>query len=429
MLLVSVYHTALVFRGVVSEVAENRGGGSYLSIITPIKNEPSNIVEMYSSHWLEMRRRVGNMFECVVVADYTDNELFYDVLRRIHFFDGLLLIRRFNGFGGRNGAINDGVKFSSGNVIALLDVDAYPDENLLREMSSCNSVCVSWWRICDKGSTRSSSAIAFVTEYGSWLYYRNKFLKNLFIYPLGSGTVIRRDIFYSIGGLRTDVIQDDLWLGTQLAYRGITPKLLNPMCVGAPRTIAAFLIQQRRWAYGATDVLKRFGIYIAKSPLRVVAKIEAIAYLAQPLVASLAGIGFMLASIASFIESASMTKEALLLTAILMISIAMESICVSRFAEEFKGYDKPYVFGRASAITTIVSLAITPYVLAALIGVRIPYRVTPKNEDKSKDPTIYAIATLFLLSFIASVIRGNNVTLILTSMPLAASIYTLLRLD
>lgn len=432
LLIVSIYHTILSKpskRLVVGEPMSRDRGRGFLSIITPVKNEPRDVVREYAKHFYQLHESLGEVFECVVVADYSDSRAFYDVLEDMVMWDSIFVVRRFNGFGGRNGAINDGIKFSIGGTVSVIDVDGYPSKEAIESMLKCKDVCISWWRVCDKGSTRSSSTIAFLTEYGSWLYYKNKFSKGLFVYPLGSGTAIRRDILADIGLYRIDVIQDDIWLGTQLLEKGVMPRLIEPMCVGAPKTVEAYLIQQRRWAYGTTDVLKRFGKHILKSRVKTIVKLEALLYILQPIIAVLSAIGFILAGISPLVEHSKITVADLTLLILFLASLAIESINVYKFYREYGGYDMPYVSGRASALTTVTSIAIIPYVIASLIGVRIPYKVTPKQEEGSKSITVIAIAIIFSILVILDAIKGFIPALALSMMPLAASLYIIARLD
>ncbi|MEM0027699.1 MAG: glycosyltransferase family 2 protein [Ignisphaera sp.] len=432
LLIVSIYHTVLSKTSKSLVVGEPRSGDreqGFLSIITPIKNEPRDIVREYAKHFHQLRESIGNLFECIVVADYSDSRAFYGVLEDMVMWDSIFVVRRFNGFGGRNGAINDGIKFSIGGTVSAVDVDGYPSKEVIESMLKCKDVCISWWRVCDKGLTRSSRTIAFLTEYGSWLYYKNKFSKGLFVYPLGSGTAIKRDILVDIGLYRTDAIQDDIWLGTQLLEKGVMPRLIEPMCVGAPKTVEAYLIQQRRWAYGTTDVLKRFGKHILKSRAKPIVKLEALLYILQPIIAILPAIGFILAGISPLVEYSKISIADFALLALLLASLAMESINVYRFYKEFGGYDMPYVSGRASALTTVTSIAVIPYVIASLIGVRIPYRVTPKQEGGSKSITVIAIAMIFGILTILDAVKGCIPALVLSMMPLAASLYIIARLE
>ncbi|MCI4437081.1 MAG: glycosyltransferase family 2 protein [Ignisphaera sp.] len=429
LLFVSLYHTALLHGyGKNSSRTELSDGGAkgFLSIITPIKNEPVDIVVEYSRYYTQLLK--GLDAEAIVVADYTNDKLFNSILNGFEFNDRLFLVRRFNGFGGRNGAINDGARLSIGDVIAVIDVDAYPTREVLERMSMCRSVCVARWRICHFGSTRIGKTIAFVTDYGSWLYYKLKSLKDLFIYPLGSGTAIRRNLFFEIGGLNPEFIQDDIWLGTQLIRRGLKPRLVGEMCVGAPSTLPAFLIQQRRWAYGTTQVLRRCWRNIVASPLRLGVKLEAFLYITQPLISMAAGLGFLLAIPASILESSKLRAFGVALLLVLVVAMVLESKATRTFAREVQIYDPPFVYGRASALSTVLSVAIVPYVIAALIGVRIPYRVTPKGREDAKDPTVTVLVILYTLTLIASIIRGNSVTTIVSALILAASVYTLLKL-
>jgi len=428
MLIASLYHAVLVYgRSIATARLFHHGEESeLLSVITPIKDEPVEVVERYGRHFLKFTE--ASLVECIVVADYTNNKLFQEVLKVFPFSSLSFLVRRFNGVGGRNGAINDGVRFSASETVALLDIDAYPSEAVLKSMASCDGVCIARWRVCEWSLTRVSKTIAFMTEYGSWLYYKLKSSRGFFIYPLGSGTAIKKKLFEEIGGLRLDVLQDDMWLGIQLLRKEVEPVLVGEMCVGVPQTLAAFFIQQRRWAYGTTDVLKRFGKHILKAPTGAVQKLEALFYLSQPLVSSIAGLGFLLALPASFLEVQRFGVLEVMLLAIFIFSTILETFCTKRFSKDVRIYDPPYVYGRSSAIATLLSIGILPYVIAALIGVKIPYRVTPKSEDSVTEPTIIVILLLSVASFTLSIIRRNAVSLLVSAMPLAASLYALIRL-
>lgn len=437
MLATSIYHTYLViglgrsYRWIQMDGDVGRGGGS-LSIITPIKNEPIEIVERYFKLSTTLIESIETYAECIIVADYTDNTMFDSIPGLLSSANpNIVVVRRLNGFGGRNGAINDGVKLALGTMITFIDVDAEPSQRVLESMARCRGVCISWWRICDKDVSRVSRTIAFITEYGSWLYYWLKSLRNLFLYPLGSGTVLDRNLFTSIGGLRVDVIQDDIWLGTQLLYRGMHPVIIEPMCVGAPRTLDAFVVQQRRWAYGAVDVLKRFGIYILRSPAPVGIRIEALVYLLQPLVAAISGLGLLLSIVSAFTEVVEFGNLHTASIAILITSMALESIAVHKFLRWSRDpqYDPPYIVGRASAVSVVLSIEVLPYVLAALIGVKIPYRVTPKGKHRGEIPASIKITALaFAVALATSIVRGNRVATLVTALGAASLIYTIVRL-
>ncbi|MCC6055386.1 MAG: hypothetical protein LM583_01745, partial [Desulfurococcaceae archaeon] len=145
-------------------------------------------------------------------------------------------------------------------------------------------------------------------------------------------------------------------------------------------------------------------------------------------VSSIAGLGFLLALPASFLEVQRFGVLEVMLLAIFIFSTILEAFCTQRFSKDVRRYDPPYVYGRSSAIATLLSIGIIPYVVAALIGVKIPYRVTPKSEDSATEPTIIIILLLSATSFALSIIRRNAVSLLVSAMPLAASLYALMRL-
>ncbi|MCS7110858.1 MAG: glycosyltransferase family 2 protein [Ignisphaera sp.] len=435
MLVTSLYHLYLTTGWSSTRSSTSNSGelqGSAFSIITPIKDEPEEVVERYLQLFTKLIESVKISIECIVVADYRDDRAFSSIVTMLsRASPGIVVARRLNGAGGRNGAINDGVKLSLGGCATFIDVDAEPSREAIESMAGCRNVCISWWRVCDKGKSRASKTIAFITEYGSWLYYWAKSMKNLFLFPLGSGTVLKKDLFTSIGGLRADVIQDDIWLGTQLIRRGIHPALATPICVGAPRTLDAFLVQQRRWAYGATDVLRRFWTHIVESPAPIHIKIDAILYIIQPIVAALGGFGLLLSVASALVEVVHLSAHHTVLVALLLLSMILEGTAVARFLKWSRDpfYDAPYIVGRASALTVVLSIDTLPYVVAALVGVRIPYRVTPKMEMEGTVPATVRIAAIaFTASMIMSIARGNAVAAIVAALGAAATVYTAIRL-
>jgi len=400
-----------------------------LSLVTPIKDEPTNVVLEYLKTVKSLHE---NLIEAIIVADYR-SDYFEDMLRNVapELRDNIFIVRRLNIAGGRNSAINDGVEFSSGDVVVIVDVDSKPSRDNVEEWLGCRTVCVARWRIADWGNRRISKAIAFMTELGSWLYYHVRNSLGLFIYPLGSGTAVYRGLLGNNPLLRLDVIQDDIWLGTELAKRGIRPVLLkSTLAVGAPICMNSFMIQQRRWAFGTTNVLVRFWRNIAESGLSTVEKIEALIYISQPIMALLFTISVFLAPFAAYLDKPA--PHTFTITVLLLgVSMLLEGFSTYVFVTESRLDRRESLFlsGRASSLSFLESIMVAPYVLFAILRLKIRYRVTPKIEGSGGVPLeVYILCAFFAAAIAISVLRGNPTAALISLLGEAASLYAIIRL-
>jgi len=436
LLVEALYHFILTLLYVrskmhISSVNESRieTYSGLLSLVTPIKDEPTNVVLDYLK---TVKSLDENLVEAIIIADYRSN-YFEDMLRNLapELRDNIFIVRRLNIAGGRNSAINDGIEFSSGDVVVIVDVDSKPSRDNVEEWLGCRTVCVARWRVADWGNRRISKAIAFMTELGSWLYYHVRNSLGLLIYPLGSGTAVYRGLLNSNPLLRLDVIQDDIWLGTELAKRGIRPVLLkSTLAVGAPRCMNSFMIQQRRWAFGTTDVLVRFWRNIAKSGLSIVEKIEALIYISQPIMTLLFTISVFLAPFAAYLDKPA-THTFTIAVLLLGVSMLLEgfSIYVFVFESKLDRRESLFLSGRASSLSFIESIMVAPYVLFAILRLKIRYRVTPKIEGSGGVPLeVYILCAFFAAGIAISVLRGNPTTALISLLGEAASLYAITRL-
>ncbi len=407
-----------------------------LSVVIPAKNEPIEVLVRSLRSFVDNARDIRA--EAVLVLDDPIDRV-HEVLKklcRVIHSENVVVVARLAGRHGRNGAIVDGMMLSLGEKLMVIDADCIIDKEVLREASLCESVCIARWKPYVVYSTFVEEAMAFLTDYGSWLLYRRRNAAGLFLYPLGAGTTLTRDLAQRLGYWPRDAIQDDIRLGTILAKLGIEPVLLcSRIWVSVPPTLDAVRVQQSRWAFGTCDVLRRFGKLVILSDMPLRKRIEAYFYMMQPL-ASIPGVaGFGLGVAAALIESNLPLfgdMQTSLCIAAIALSMAIESIIVLRFVEEEKWSRERALFlmGRMSAIMTLVSLAVAVYSLLGLIGVRLPYRITPKSFEKRNIPdvTVLAMLGIALATLIPSTLNMNVPIALLGLSELAVAIYALKRL-
>lgn len=437
--ILSLFHTSLYPALILVKACRKRSLESIntrtdrsLTIIIPSKNEPLDIL-------LENIYRIEKMKhydEIIIVLD-DDMEYVQRLISSISsdFFVKNIIVTRVNGYGGRNGALTDGAKMALAQNILTIDVDTIPTEDFLYNARRCEDVCIGIWRPYVEINTRVEESMAYITRFGSWIFYELRSRLNLFLYPLGAGTVIDKHILKKIGFWRTDVVQDDIWLGYELIERGIKPKLINKYIdIGVPRTLEGSRIQQCRWSYGALNIVSRFIGKILRSPIRLSEKIEALVYAIQPLASIYALASFFIALVASIYEKNIFLDAIYIIPIVFMIivqSIVLNIYSLSIY--DLRRWKRIYLSGRTGALYTLLSPILGYYALKGLLRMRQRYKITPKaaklNTKKFIDISEVIALILSLPTIIFSLINKNYVTLLI-SLPLAlVAIYSLFRLE
>lgn len=183
---------------------------------------------------------------------------------------GVICITRPKGGGAKAGNINNGLKYSSSELVAILDTDMEPHKNFLSKL-------VPYF---------SDNKIAFVQ---SPQYYRNYSeniiteaawdQQNFFFGPImigknnlnsaflcGTNVLIRRKALKEVGGLNEKSIAEDFLTSFYLHKKGwksiYFPEVL---CEGlAPEDLLAYYKQQHRWARGSLEIVFRYNPFFRR---------------------------------------------------------------------------------------------------------------------------------------------------------------------
>ena len=421
-----------------------------ITILVPTKGEPLDLLinatlAKYSS--LKKSKCKG---EILVVSD--DEEEYLNILRRrlqAPIEEGYVrVVRRKKPKNGRTGALDYGARISKGEYILVLDSDSKISEQTLNCLceklaEERKEVVVIPWKGYYLKRTRLAEAVEFNTDTASFLLYKLRWAADFFVFPLGSGTAIRKDVLERIGFWGADVIQDDIWLGTKLAFNGYKPDALpeGNTEVLVPSKLKSFRIQQSRWAYGASEIFSRTFVKIIKSPLSLRNKMEMFMYVLQPSISIPLALATLIAFFAAFLEPGWGILHALNSMSILLSLGIAEGVVVVYAALHInigkivKDADKKITLiqmGRAAAVYGVLYLIIGFYSLLGLLRIKLPYKITPKGgaeETVEKDWVPVFTALISLIGVIASLLTINIVAFLLLLMPLISSLYAIIRLE
>ena len=184
-------------------------------------------------------------------------------------------VRRESRAGWKAGALDEGLRVSDAEFVAVFDADFVPPADYLRRALIDNSafrnpdvafVQGRWsYTNWDQNVLTRTQAILLDRHFTIQKpYIKEKDGTTVFN---GSGGVLRRAAIDAVGGWSADTLCEDLDLSYRFALNGWTgvydADLASPSEI--PNTLAAFKLQQRRWAKGSAQCMRKLTADILQS--------------------------------------------------------------------------------------------------------------------------------------------------------------------
>lgn len=200
------------------------------------------------------------------------------------------VLRREARVGFKAGALAAGLAAARGELVAIFDADFVPAPDFLRRIVP---------RFADPGLgmvqarwSHQNAAESMLTQAQATLLDGHFRIDHAARAGLGcwfnfNGTagVWRRACIEAAGGWQGDTLTEDLDLSYRAQIAGwrfaYAPEVSVPAEV--PSTMAAFRAQQRRWAMGSIQTLRKLGGAVLRSPVPGSVRVEALAHLAANL--------------------------------------------------------------------------------------------------------------------------------------------------
>ena len=420
------------------------GGDKYLlTVVIPIKSEPIDLVVKTVRDGLKSLREVSGV-EILIVSD--DSEEYVRELSSKLPYRNVRVVRRERNEGGRSAALDFGFRLAKGTYVMYVDADARigPEmaKKILESLGRSDVIVIPWRGYYGK-RTKLGEAFACLTTLYSFLYHTLRSALNLFVFPLGSGTIYRKEVLESINGWGPGIVQDDIWLGTKLAVKGVEPEVLNGcyLDVLVPSKYTAFRIQQCRWAYGTSEVLSRMFWRILRAPLSAPKKLEMIVYMLQPAVSIPILASILLATAAAVVDGHLGIMALLhspiavgLGAAVITLSIlySVMEICIARDLGYGPTWRISCMLGRQAAFHASLIPLLAVYSMLGFLRKKLPYRITPKgsHEDMLGIDTPLLIMTVVIAALFAiCAISLNLVAAVMVFAFLVPYIYTIINFN
>jgi len=444
---------------IVNPRADSRFNGSdankaRITIIVPTKSEPLDLLveatKVRARALMSARHCQGNV---LIVSD--DEEDYVRNLRhelRDEVSSGVVkILRRDKPAGGRSGALDYGAKVADGEYVMVLDSDSKVTAETLDNICIAASelkppAIIAPWKGYAREPGRVSEAMIFSTDTVSHLLYRMRGKAGFFVFPLGSGTAIRKDVLEEVGYWGPNIIQDDIWLGTKLALRGYFPVVLEKgeTEVLVPSKFRALRIQQSRWAYGASEVLSRtLHNIMAHAKMSLGKKLEMILYMLQPALTLLILIAIILAFAAAVLEPGWSFWRALHSPALVAIALIAEAVILAYVVLQLELSDKTgwisdgvsiwkslVQLGRAAAMLGVLIPVMGFNSLRGLLRLKYRYIITPKQGSRiGRDWLPCVMLAASIIGTVIALINHNIVSLAIFLPFLAVSAYSTARIE
>jgi cellulose synthase/poly-beta-1,6-N-acetylglucosamine synthase-like glycosyltransferase len=214
--------------------------------------------------------------------------------------DQIKLINR-NNSNGKPAALNEGLKYAKGDIIAFFDADNVPESDILLKIAkifSNNSIIAIQGRTCSINSDQNMLTKIISLEENVWFesFLEGRKSLNLFIPFTGSCQFIKRDIINEIGGFNENSIVEDVELSLRLLKKGYKVHYIPEVISWqeSPSNFSSLKKQRLRWYRGYMDLfLKNLSFF--KSLKKY--KIDAEVVLLGPYMLSLSFISYMIGAI------------------------------------------------------------------------------------------------------------------------------------
>jgi len=199
-------------------------------------------------------------YEIIIGDDCTDKKISKLIENFAMKNEGMVKItKRPNRIGFKAGNLNNMLKSSIGEIIAVFDSDFTPHKDFLKKtvpyFEDKKVGCVQ----TRMGYLNSGQNIVSKCASGLLMIYHNfaipLFNKGGFSFFCGSGGVIKKSILKKVGGWDETNITEDCEFSLRLIENGYKNIYLHEEVASGevPFTIKGFINQQMRWAYGTTS--------------------------------------------------------------------------------------------------------------------------------------------------------------------------------
>ncbi len=361
----------------------------FVSILIPIKNEDVLTVER-SLRVIASLNYPRDLFEVLLISD--DPEHYVSSLTKIitpmanRLGINVRVIHRAISKGYKGGALNYGIKYARGSVIAVFDVDTVmPSDYLLKAVNALlngHDAVTAVWKGYYVSDGTISRLLKFMYDVYNEVFIRGRFLSGGFPAITGNNLVIWRRVLESLGGF-CECTGEDLDLTIRLRSRGYRVGLIDSDVYSeVPHTYLAFKRQFSRWLFnGVWNMRHNLRLLLSSGDASVWERIDGILWMLQFPSMSFAALSIFITAVLAVIGVLIPPMPILLLetlNAIATVPLVIVLWMISRRVG-YSTWDFLMGAAKSALLMVLMSFPMLIYSVESLIASEWEWVTTPKG--------------------------------------------------
>ncbi|MBN1245760.1 glycosyltransferase family 2 protein [Candidatus Bathyarchaeota archaeon] len=243
-----------------------------VSIIIPVKNEEKVVARLLNA--LTSLNYPSGKKEIIVVNDASTDRT-GEICRQYSVSHPEVRVLERASSTTKAGALNFGVNYAHGEVVATFDGDSVPEPDALLKAAGYFEeplVAGVQGRICSINSEQNmlTRFISYECAVQYELYLQGKDALDLYVGLAGTCQFIRKSALDAVGGWNEDCLGEDTELSVRLIEQGNVIRYASEVRTfeESPFNVKSLLAQRSRWFRGNIEVGLRFGRLMKKPSLR-----------------------------------------------------------------------------------------------------------------------------------------------------------------
>lgn len=397
-----------------------------VAVCIPAFNEEAHTLEITLSACALMSYSNKKIY---LLDDSTSTELAGDAQMLAEKY-GAQYVHRTNRRGFKAGALNDILAQLDAHYLVILDADQRPRHDFLSDIVPVLDADpqLAFIQTPQYYVNRTSSRVANAAGSQQDVFYTNisegKSASNV-MFACGTNVVLRLAALQAVGGFDERSVTEDFATSIELHSQGYSSYYYHHIFVDGegPSSIAAYYLQQMRWAYGTTRALGKLSKLFFAHPRRLSAGqwwgyiLSGTWYLVgwAFFLLMICPIAFLIFDVHPLLLNDTFAYFAFLLpylifsTIVFLVSMSLRNYPIK---DQFLGI-------------IMTNLAFPVYILAttyAMIGKKIPFVVTPKTHANQASLKYYWPHIVMIVSLAFSVVFGIYVRIGQLTLALAANV-------